>query len=601
MLNKLNRNSWFIVNAKTIFQMEMIYKMVAVALGFPLIVLLLTLTLKIAGINYLTNEYIMKAILNPIVIIVVVLAIFAVSFYCIYEMSFINMTYEFTKRNYKPSIFEIFSAAFKRLKRALKISNIGWIIWQSVSMLIMNAAVIYYCFCSNTLINLINMYIIKGRLWTKFAVAAVIVLIMALASFNMYTFIIWNVKRCSFSKAAKKSFKIVKNNIAKSILPVLAYNIVILIIVSLLYVVISIILVAGVKILSMTYMASAVYLSIIKYIKMGINFLLICIAIPALQIVVINSYYSCVGFRKIKFEEKRVSKNYDAYRKIYNVILVVCIIVNIANIVFSFNKNPFDNVAIFHETNITAHRGSSKYAPENTLSAFKKAIEDMADYIELDARETKDGHIVIMHDNSVYRTTGATGNISDMTLSEVKKLDAGYLFQDEYKDEKVPTLEEVLELIKGKSIKLNIEIKTYNNSSEIADKVVSILEKYDMAGRCVITSFDYNTLKEVKRVNPKIQVGYILSIAYGNYYDMPDIDFLSMNASFLSKSEVDAIHNSGKQVFAWTINSETSIRNLTNKGVDNIITDVPVRAREVIYSRDTSETLINMLKYVFDL
>ena len=81
---------------------------------------------------------------------------------------------------------------------------------------------------------------------------------------------------------------------------------------------------------------------------------------------------------------------------------------------------------------------------------------------------------------------------------------------------------------------------------------------------------------------------------------MDDVDFFSINASFLTKRTVDAIHKSGKMVFAWTVNNETSIKNLTNKGVDNIITDEPVLAREVIYSRDTSETLINMIKYVFN-
>lgn len=89
-------------------------------------------------------------------------------------------------------------------------------------------------------------------------------------------------------------------------------------------------------------------------------------------------------------------------------------------------------------------------------------------------------------------------------------------------------------------------------------------------------------------------------MAYGKFYEIDDVDFFSVNASFLTKRVVDAIHNSGKQVYAWTVNNDASIKNLTNKGVDNIITDKPVTAREVIYSRDTSETLINMIKYVFN-
>ena len=103
-----------------------------------------------------------------------------------------------------------------------------------------------------------------------------------------------------------------------------------------------------------------------------------------------------------------------------------------------------------------------------------------------------------------------------------------------------------------------------------------------MEDECVITSFDYDALLAVKEVDENIQTGYILSVAYGKFYEDDRVDFFSVNASFLTKRVVDAIHNTGKQVYAWTV------------------TDVPVTAREVVYSRDTSETITNMIKYVFN-
>ena len=164
----------------------------------------------------------------------------------------------------------------------------------------------------------------------------------------------------------------------------------------------------------------------------------------------------------------------------------------------------------------------------------------------------------------------------------------------------VPRLGKEFDLLQIKDDQIvNIELKS-GDTVYTADKVAELIQKYDMQNDCVITSFDYNMLKRVKELTDDIQVGYILSIAYGDFYSMDDVDFFSMNASFLSKQIVDAIHNSGKQVYAWTVNNATSIKNLTNKGVDNIITDDPVLARETIYSRDTSETLVNMAKYVFN-
>ena len=103
-----------------------------------------------------------------------------------------------------------------------------------------------------------------------------------------------------------------------------------------------------------------------------------------------------------------------------------------------------------------------------------------------------------------------------------------------------------------------------------------------------------------KEYDENIKTGYILSVAYGTFYDTDEVDFFSMNASFLSKRLIDAIHKSGKEVYAWTVNNEISIKNLSNKGVDNIITDEYVIAKETVLSRDTAETLVNMARYVFN-
>ena len=244
-----------------------------------------------------------------------------------------------------------------------------------------------------------------------------------------------------------------------------------------------------------------------------------------------------------------------------------------------------------------------KLAEDHLYSEFSMLLdipkEHMADYIELDVQLTSDGEVIVMHDSNAYRTTGVDENIVNMTYKEVRRLDAGSWYSDEYKGEKVPGLREVLELAQGK-IKLNIELKPADNGEELARKTVALIEKYNMENDCVVTSFSSSALLAAKSCNENIRVGYILSAAYGDYYDMKNIDFFSVNAAFLSKRTIDAIHNSGKQVYAWTVNNKDSIKNLTNKGVDGVITDNPVLARETIYSRDTSETIVNMIRYVFN-
>ena len=417
--------------------------------------------------------------------------------------------------------------------------------------------------------------------------------------FGIYSFHVFMLEGVDFRQAYKKSAAIVKKHFVGTLGSLVMYNLGVLVIIGIFYVLISAVLIAGVKLLAMAYMGSAVYLSVLRAIRSGTKLFLVFIAIPVSYTVISRMYYK-YNTQPVDFSVIYIrNRYYRLNRTIYFGVLILSVVLNAVYVEGSFNKNPFDIIAIFLETTITAHRGASTEAPENTLAAFKRAMDDMADYIELDVQLTADDEVVVMHDASAARTTGVDRKISEMTLEEVKQLDAGSSYSAEYAGEQVPTLEEVFQLTDGK-IRINIELKTTASSVKLAEKVIELIHQYNMEDKCVITSFDYYALKYAKHYDTKIQTGYILSVAYGDYFNMPDIDFFSMNASFLSKRTVDAIHQSGKQVFAWTVNNEVSIKNLTNKGVDNIITDNPVLARETVYSRDTSETLINMIKYVFN-
>jgi glycerophosphoryl diester phosphodiesterase len=469
-----------------------------------------------------------------------------------------------------------------------------------ISIMAINVTILCNLLFSETVLNLFKTYVLNNTWRVKLLLCIAVLVIYAFVIFGVYSFNIFILEKKSFVQAYKKSMQMVKKNFLGTLLSLVLYNLAILVLIGVFYVLISLILVAGVKILDMAYIGSVVYLSALKYVRTGTKIFLFYIAIPASYTVISRMYYKYTKEEDINYSVIHIrEKFFKLNRVVYFALLVGSIVLNISYAVFAFNRNPFDKVAIFHVTNVTAHRGASVYAPENTLSAFSRAIEEMADYIELDVQQTKDGAIVVMHDSSAYRTTGVDRRIGDMTLEEVKTLDAGSSFSREFAGEKVPTLDEVLELVNGRAM-LNVEIKTNSTDQNIAKEVVDIIQKHDASEDCVITSFNYSVLKQVKALDDTIEVGYILSVAYGDFYSTDDVDFFSMNASFLSKRLVDAIHNSGKEVYAWTVNNETSIRNLTNKGVDNIITDNPKLARETIYSRDTSETLTNMIKYVFN-
>ena len=144
-------------------------------------------------------------------------------------------------------------------------------------------------------------------------------------------------------------------------------------------------------------------------------------------------------------------------------------------------------------------------------------------------------------------------------------------------------------------IKLNIEIKINGHEQYLIEKVVDLLEEYNFIDQCVITSTSYSALARVKELNSDIKTGYIMSIAYGYFYNKEYADFFSVKSSFITESMVRTAHSLGKEVHAWTVNSTTEVERLKQIGVDNIITDNPVKVREIISNANAIVTFKELL------
>jgi glycerophosphoryl diester phosphodiesterase len=223
---------------------------------------------------------------------------------------------------------------------------------------------------------------------------------------------------------------------------------------------------------------------------------------------------------------------------------------------------------------VMAHRGASASAPENTLIAYKKAIEMGADWAELDVRQTKDGAVVLMHDKTVHRTTGVKGFVWDFTLEELKKLEAGSWFGEEFGGEPIPTLAEVIRAVKGR-MKLNIEVKISENEPGIAQKVIDIVRSEDFSKNCMITSFDKATVKTFKAIAPDLPTGLIFDKEYRMDVFEGNWEILSSNYELVDSTFMRLARDSGKKVYAWTVNEREEMLRLIGLGVDGIITDKP--------------------------
>ena len=246
---------------------------------------------------------------------------------------------------------------------------------------------------------------------------------------------------------------------------------------------------------------------------------------------------------------------------------------------------------------VTAHRGGARIAPENTMSAMEAAVESLADYAEIDVQETKDGEIVLLHDTNLARVTGLNAYIWDLSYGEVSQLDAGIKFHKKFRGERIPSLGEVLDYCRGK-IRLNIELKYNGHNPDIVPKVVELIEKYDCADSCVITSMNYTFLEQVKELNPEIATGYTLTMVYGNLSKLEAADFFSVKYTYLNRAFVARAHLLGKKVCAWTLNYQGDMQRMIDCGVDNIITDDPELVRKVILGDlEENPSWLDLLKY----
>lgn len=232
---------------------------------------------------------------------------------------------------------------------------------------------------------------------------------------------------------------------------------------------------------------------------------------------------------------------------------------------------------------ITAHRGSSIAAPENSLSAIRQAIDDGADYAEIDVQETADGKVVLLHDKDLLRIAGLKKNIWEANYGDIKDLDMGSWFAPEFKDERIPLLEQAMDLAHDR-IKLNIELKLNGHQERLAERVVKIINDHDFVDRCIVTSLDFAILGKVCELNPGIKRGFIVFDSIGRVSRL-DVEILSVSSRNAGFDLINEAHRTGKEVHVWTVNELSNMARFIDLGADNLITDHPARAVELLEQR----------------
>ena len=233
---------------------------------------------------------------------------------------------------------------------------------------------------------------------------------------------------------------------------------------------------------------------------------------------------------------------------------------------------------------IFAHRGASAYAPENTLSAFNLAVAQGTDAIELDAKLSADGQVVVFHDATLERTTNGTGPVAQKTLAELRALDAGTYFSNQFSGEKIPLLEEVFEAV-GKKTFINIELKNYATPfDQLVEKVCALVAKHELEDRVLFSSFNAANLRQAHELMPTVPRGLLAlggwAGAWSRSFGFTFGEYAALHPCFrdVNVQQIQRVHRLKRRIHTWTVNKVEMIKQLKEWGVDGIYTDVPLMA-----------------------
>ena len=586
------------LNIGTLLVFELLYKFASMAVFKPLLTGVMKLALKAQGLSYLSDETIGTFIRSPLTWFFLLLIVLGMAFFTLFDICCIITCIHASFRKQAMPLLALMRKGLKTSLRVIYQRNIVMILYLLIIIPMTHALVISGYITKFAVPQFIVDYIMSHT-WLAILYIGFWIYI-GLRSFHwIYSLHYFCLENCNFKQARKRSWKLQKNHYWTDLIIVVGWSAACI---GIYYGVI----LFGSWLVSRVNQAlptqdlfSSLTLSGISLLMDVCGALFFCFDLPLFFICISLLFY----YRKAAAGERipRVFRDLDnAYRitntrwvkKIYmyrkRIIALSIVVVIGVNFAYNFaDRRGVLHMGLGNPVEVTAHRGYSAVYPENTIPAFKGAIQVGADWAELDVQQTADGEVIVMHDSNLKRTTGLDKEVWQVTWDEIKDLDNGSWFDKKYQTVRIPTLEEVLKVCRGK-IHLNIEIKPSGHDKDLEEQVAKLLKKYHMRDTCVVSSLKYDSLRKIKQADDSIETAYITSVSYGNFTDLEYADGYSVESTLLSKSFVNKAQKTGKQIYVWTVNSEERLEKVVGMGIDNVITDDPVMAKELIYEQEHS-------------
>lgn len=589
---------------KPLILFEILWKLVTLLVIAPACAGLIQLAIHLAKLKYLTTSNLLQFLRSPWTILLLAVLLLLAALYTLFEIAAVCTCFRQSRfQKVRTTLGRMVRSGLQSVLHFFRGGGPFLLLHLLVLIPLMQFSATSGIFTAMGIPDFLAYYMTKKEFLLPIYVAAII-LCCLLSVRWVFSSVLFTQNQCSYRSARATSVQLVRGRFWQTFFSVLVWNCcyfaaLLVFLCMITVVVLMVIRATGSNDLIMSQ-AMRILKLLIQIVLWSFSFFATPICMAHLTALLEKR---CVQMPEVVLPEPvPLSRSAKPFRRSTAVLTACCFTVaalglNLSYVYSVFTGKANFRLALFQNPTVMAHRGLSADAPENTLYAFSDAISVGADFIELDVQQTRDGVLVVMHDSNLKRTTGVNKDIWDVDYADIQNLDAGSWFDPAYANARIPTLEETLQFV-DKRAKLNIEIKpTKHGSDTLEQDVAELITRYQYTDACYVTSFSYGSLKKVKEANPEIRTGYLMSVAYGQFYSLKYADAFSLNKVFVTSQVVNAAHQQGKQIFAWTVNSMSEVRSLCNLHVDSIITDDPVMVQNVISRDSTGETLRSVLDY----
>ncbi len=590
------------INLLSVMAFELLVHIIAVSVLVPLYYVFCNLAIKLAGINYLNRTNVGKFFVSPGTYLFIIVYLILLAFFIMVNISGVVHNNLAAAKSHRVGPFRLFLYGIKGAVKCFRPKNlyVGFIalIFTPVITVILYTLELLQLSFPGYVVSYFEKHV------TSIKVITVIYLMLLIFAFNfVYAMHYFFISKGSFYIAMRRQKKLLRGRKLRTLVRAFIWvscSIGIFVIVGSL--ILGMIIPKLMKIVDIKAL-NFIINSVIQSVKMVLIVLAALLGAPLSMCFLTNEFVEMLP-EKTRLPNIADYKDYNPKKSFMKekagiiALLAIAFVLDMSFYALKKLEAFSINADYLNSVTITAHRGASLEAPENTLAAFELAINEGADIIELDVRETKDHVIIVQHDETFERTIGDKRKVGDLTYDEICQLSAGKWFGEEFKDEKVPTLEEAIDLIKGRA-DLNIELKPASTDERLESEVVRIVNEKEIKKNCVVTSLNYNEIKKIKLLDPEIKTIYVMSVALGNYYDLKYADGFSVKYTFVTSTSVKKAHKQGKEVYVWTVNSKRLLEKLMLLNVDSIITDNPYKMRRNMMEIYEENSLMSVLNSYF--